>query len=122
MTFPAPIEGEQFKIDQYEEHWARMLALEPLVDEYNRLKARFKELAGEADVLTLHGVPVKTNKADGKLNMTRLKAEQPHLVAQYFKKEWREVEVFDQDAFAATHPDTFARYRTRSLRNPKKEQ
>lgn len=77
---------------------------------------RFKAMAGRANQFVLDGVVVATHAISGAFNKAKFAKEQPHIYEQFLVKV--EVEVFDEEAFAAAHPNLYHgdEYRARSLR------
>lgn len=98
--------------------WGEFLMHHTAADAANKFMGEFKTLlrglAGNATALTLDSRQVATFRRDGRLNLTRLKAEQPDLVARYTRIVAKE--QFDEDAFRREMPDVHAAYRGESLR------
>lgn len=77
---------------------------------------RFKAMAGNANQFMLNGIVVATHAVSGPFNKSRFAKEQPHIYEQFLVEVT--VQVFDEDAFAAAHPNLYNsdEYRARSLR------
>lgn len=110
----------QFNLEPFEEDFDKARQLK---QEFEQAKARWelyknrlKLRADRADELVLRGVVVATNAISGPFNVAKLRDTQPHLYEQYLVKQ--EVEVFDEDRFAAENPGlhTGDAFRSRSLR------
>lgn len=92
-------------------HHTAAKSAKQFMDEF---KILLRGIAGDATALTLAGRQVATFRRDGKLNLTRLRAEQPDLVARYTRIVAEE--KFDEAAFLRNEPDVHAAYRGESLR------
>lgn len=108
-----PTEG-QMQIDDKAELWARYLELREASRTFKKWHARFKEIFGDADEITIGGDVVATHTVSGAVNQSQLKADHPELFALFEGVEL--VRVFDSAKFEAEHPTLAAAYRSRSLR------
>lgn len=84
---------------------------EKFMGEFKRL---LRQVAGNATVLNLDQRQVATFRRDGRLNMKKLKAEQPQIIAKYTRMVCEE--KFDEAAFRDGDPDVWAAYRGETLR------
>lgn len=77
---------------------------------------RFKAMAGNANQFTLGGLVVATHAISGAFNESRFAKENPAMYEEFLVPVTQM--VFDQDAFAARHPNIYYsdQYRARSLR------
>jgi putative phage-type endonuclease len=105
---------------------ARQLRLKyaSLADQAKALDAQLEEVknlmrdsAGEAEVVKSGKGVAWSWKANGNFKSKQFREAEPELAAKYL----RTVEEIDTDALAADHPETYAKYRARVLRVPKKE-
>lgn len=109
-------EKKAYNIDKWRMQWAEYVArkkqqkeIKAFVDEAGEL---LKQLAGDAEVLSLGGNEVAKIVA-GQLNKTRLAAEQPDLVQECTVTKI--VERFDEALFRAKYPDIYKQYQARRL-------
>ena len=107
-----------FDISGLQLYWGEFLNHHGVNAETGKWMKTFKpllgKLAGDATLLRVGNVPVATFRNDMQLNMKRLAAEQPHIIAKYTKL--KAVEVFDKDEFLEKEPLMHRAYRGRSLR------
>lgn len=77
---------------------------------------RFKAMAGKANQFVLDGIVVATHAISGAFNKAKFAKEQPHIYEQFLVEVT--IQVFDEDAFAAAHPNLYYGddYRARALR------
>lgn len=80
----------------------------------DQFKSLVPGVVGNAGLLLVKNVPVASFRRDGALVMSRLEAEQPHIIAQF--TEMQTVPVFNRDKFRQKMPDVFEAYRARSFR------
>lgn len=99
-------------------HWGEYLNQHSREADSGGWMSQFKKLlppvVGDSNLLLLGGDVVATFRRDARLSVSRLAAEQPHIIAKFTKMKWKE--VFDEDAFKKEMPDVHAAYRGRSLR------
>ena len=77
---------------------------------------RFKAMAGRANQFVLDGIVVATHAISGAFNKAKFAKDQPHIYEQFLVKV--EVEIFDEEGFAAAHAKLYygVDYRARALR------
>lgn len=112
--------AKQYDLTPYRENYEelRVLKLEYEIakKKYELFRDRLKARVGDADELTIDGQVVATHAINGAFNESRFAKEQPHIFQEFLVD--RVVQVFDAEAFAATHPALYTgdAYRSRSLR------
>ncbi|SHI65393.1 YqaJ viral recombinase family nuclease [Streptomyces sp. 3214.6] len=85
-----------------------------LETELTEVENRMRQLAGDAEVVTVGGKPVFTWRQNGQFAHARFRDEMPELAAQYTQL----VSAVDADRLAADQPETYRKYRARVLRTP----
>lgn len=99
--------------------WNEFLKTHSMKAEAEAFMKPFKELlpacVGDATLLVMgrYRDPVATLRFTGPLNMTRLRAEQPEVIARFTRRRW--VETFDKEAFLQEEPVLATAYRGRRL-------
>lgn len=112
--------AKQYDLTPYAENFDELkdlkLAYEFAKKKYELYRDRLKARVGDADELVINGQVVATHAINGAFNQSRFAKEQPHIYEEFLVDVT--VKVFDEDAFAATHPALHAgdAYRARSLR------
>lgn len=120
IAVPASTENNEitFALEPLTLQWGEYLMRHSQKSEATKWIDEFKPLlrrhVGNATLLQLSGRPVATFRRDAKLNLTQLKKEQPHIVAQYTRIIAEQ--KFDEEAFRRDMPDVHAAYRGESLR------
>lgn len=109
-----------FDLTPYAEQFYDMQQDKVKYESYKRIwetrRDRFKTMAGKANQFMLNGVVVATHAISGPFNKSKFAKEQPHIYEQFLVEVT--TLVFDEDAFAAAHPNLYYGddYRARSLR------
>ncbi len=108
----------EFDISHLRLHFGEFLKHHSLGKDSKGWLDQFKSLVpgvvGDAGLLTVKNLPVASFRRDGALVMSRLEAEQPHIVAEF--TEMQTVPVFNKEKFKQKMPDVFEAYRARSFR------
>jgi hypothetical protein len=112
--FLAPTTEGQLSIDDKAEFWAEFKRLHEAARKLKVWKARFKDLFGDADVITINGEIVATHALGGAVNQAQLRADHPELFDQF--TTIKQVREFDSALFEQAHPELANQYRSRSLR------
>lgn len=115
--FEVPVGPNQFNLAPYREHWLEYVRLREENKRFLKYHERFKELAEGYDELVLDGEAVFTNSISGKFSTKWLATEHAAIHSQYMKP--KVVQVFDEEAFKADHPNLWTSGRSRSLREVK---
>lgn len=109
--------GQPFHLDfiaeqiaDYTQKRRQMRELKKWCDDFEHSLVKLAD--GRSEWL-LHGKPFATRRTNGKFTLSRLAAEQPHIVEQYtrYVTELK----FDEDAFRAENPTLFEQYRAARL-------
>lgn len=112
--------AKQYDLGPYRENFDELKLLKLEADiaarKYELFRNRLKDRVGDADELVIDGQVVATHAISGAFNQSRFAKEQSHIFQEFLVD--RVVQVFDEEAFAATHPALHAgdAYRARSLR------
>lgn len=113
-------EAVSFDLTPYSERFHEMVREKTEFEHRKRVwelsRDRFKAMAGNANQFVLGGLVVATHAISGPFNESRFSREQPAMYEEFLVPVTQM--VFDQDAFAARHPNIYwsDQYRARSLR------
>lgn len=105
-----------FHLDKFKQAWAQFKDAKRREREAKSFTKEagelFKELSGGADEFYMGGQKVAT-VVPGQLNLKKLMAEQPELVAEC--TELQTTQVFNKVRFAKEYPEIFEKYRAQRL-------
>lgn len=109
-------DNKVFHLDKWKQAWAQLVEAKlkqreakQFADEAGEL---FKELSAGASQFKLNG-HIVAHVIPGQLNMKKLTAEQPDIVAEL--TESQVTQVFNKIRFAKEYPDLFAQYQAQRL-------
>ncbi len=120
VPYEPPVEKPlvEFDIGHLKLHFGEFLRHHSVAKDSDGFLKQFKTLVpgvvGDAGLLVMGNLPVVSFKRDGALVMSRLEAEQPHIIAEF--TEMKLVPVFDKEKFQRKMPDVYEAYRARSFR------
>lgn len=116
---PAPdVKDVEYNLKPLKMHFGEFLRHHATKKDSSSWLETFKSLlpgvVGDSSLLVMGDEPVATFRRDARLSLSRLKKEQPHIVAKYTKivSEAK----FDEEAFRSEMPEVHAAYRGRSFR------
>ena len=111
VPFDLKAKGLALHVGEFLKHHSYAADSEGWKDQF---KALLPGVVGDANLMLLGGEPIATFRRDARLALSKLKKEQPQIIAQFTRWKW--VEVFDEEAFKKEMPDVHAAYRGRSFR------
>lgn len=114
------IEARTFELKgEYARYWEEYEEIKRLADEYSKKleswKARWKQIFGDRDIITLDGVEVATNAVSGPFKVAQFRKEHPAIYQAYLVKKTQD--VFDEEMFKAHNPQLWNDFRSTSIRH-----
>lgn len=114
------IEARTFELTgEYAAYWEEYQEIKRLADEYGKKleswKARWKQIFGDRDIITLNGAEVATNAVSGAFKVAKFREEHPAIYQAYLTK--KTVDAFDEQAFKEHNPQLWNDFRSTSLRH-----